>query len=306
MPFSMPLAAKKKVRTGDPVLATPPTHIDLAGRSARSPEKPKRDYPWTEPVRRGNFLRVSINRRKVLGGAGLAGAAAATGVGVDHLVSGYRTDKDVSLADDASVGDPRYPMRRSLTDKDVSLADDAARFGDPRLPDETITSHSHLFHLGAQPLSSFDGGSFQQADEENFPILKGQEASIVSLTLQPGGIREPHWHPSAWEINIVTKGVASWALVDGNGNHESFDQKVGDVVFAPQGSFHYFENRGPGDMKIVIVQNTSAPEAKDNIGIGESISRLPPRVLSAIFGVPEKTFNSFKKIDEAIVVLRKH
>jgi oxalate decarboxylase len=225
---------------------------------------------------------VSINRRKVLGGAGLAGAAAATGVGVDHLVSGYRTDKD------------------------VSLADDAARFGDPRIPAETTTSQSHLFHLGAQPLSTFDGGSFRQADEETFPILKGQAASVVSLTLQPGGIREPHWHPSAWEINIVTKGVASWALVDGNGNHENFDQKVGDVVFAPQGSFHYFENRGTDDMKIVIVQNTSAPEAKDNIGIGESISKLPPRVLSAVFGVPQKTFDSFKQIDKAIVILRRH
>jgi oxalate decarboxylase len=225
---------------------------------------------------------VSINRRKVLGGAGIAGAAAAAGVGVDHLVSGYRTDKE------------------------VSPTDDAARFGDPRLPDELITSNSHLFHLGAQPVSSFDGGSFKQADQESFPILKGQEASIVLLTLQPGGIREPHWHPSAWEINIVTKGVASWAVVDGNGNHESFDQKAGDVVFAPQGSFHYFENHGTDDMKIVIVQNTSAPEAKDNVGIGESISKLPPRVLSAIFGVPEKTFDTFKKFNKAIIVLRKH
>jgi oxalate decarboxylase len=216
-----------------------------------------------------------------LGGAGLAGAAAAAGVGVDHLVSGHRTEQE------------------------VSLADDAARFGDPRIPDETITSQSHLFHLGAQPVTKFDGGSFQQADEEDFPILKGQAASIVLLTLQHGGIREPHWHPSAWEINIVTKGVASWALVDVNGNHESFDQKVGDVVFAPQGSFHYFENRGSDDMKIVIIQNTSTPESKDNIGIGESISKLPPRVLSAIFGVPQKTFDSFKKFDEAIVILRK-
>ncbi|MFZ1161190.1 cupin domain-containing protein [Mycobacterium sp.] len=225
---------------------------------------------------------MSINRRKVLGGASLAGAAAATGVGVDRLVTGYRTDHD------------------------VSPADDAMRFGDPRIPAETITSQSHLFHLGAQPVSSFDGGSFQQADEESFPILTGQAASIVLLTLQPGGIREPHWHPSAWEINIVTKGVASWALVDGNGNHESFDQKVGDVVFAPQGSFHYFENRGSDDMKIVIVQNTSAPEAKDNIGIGESISKLPPRVLSAMFGVPAETFDKFKKYDKAIIILRKH
>jgi oxalate decarboxylase len=229
---------------------------------------------------------MPINRRKVLGGAGLAGAAAATGVGVDRLItggtSGYRIDRE-------------EPM-----------TDDAARFGDPRLPAETITSQSHLFHLGAQPLNTYDGGSFQQADEDNFPILKGQEASIVMLTLQPGGIREPHWHPSAWEINIVTSGVAAWVVVDGNGNHESFDQHVGDVVFAPQGSFHYFENRGPADMKIVIIQNTSAPEAKDNIGIGESLSRLPPRVLSAVFRVPAETFKPFKKIDNAIVILRSH
>jgi oxalate decarboxylase len=225
---------------------------------------------------------VPINRRKVLGGAGLAAGAAATGVGVDRFVSGYRTDRE------------------------QLLAEDAARFGDPRLPSETITSQSHLFHFGAQPLNTYDGGSFQQADEESFPILKGQQASIVKLTLQPGGIREPHWHPSAWEINLVTSGVAAWVVIDGNGNHESFDQHVGDVVFAPQGSFHYFENRGPVDMKIVIIQNTSTPEAKDNIGIGESLSRLPPRVLSAVFGVPAETFRPFKRIDNAIVILRSH
>jgi oxalate decarboxylase len=225
---------------------------------------------------------MPINRRKVLGGAGLAGAAAATGVGVDRFVSGYRTDKE------------------------ELLSDDAARFGDPRLPAETITSKSHLFHLGAQPPATYDGGFFRQADEDTFPILKGQQASIVLLTLQPGGIREPHWHPSAWEINIVTSGVAAWVVIDGNGNHESFDQHVGDVVFAPQGSFHYFENRGPADMKIVIIQNTSTPESKDNIGIGESLSQLPPRVLSAVFGVPAETFKPFKKFDNAIVILRSH
>jgi oxalate decarboxylase len=225
---------------------------------------------------------MPINRRKVLGGAGLAGAAAATGVGVDRFVAGHRTDRE-------------EPM-----------TGDAARFGDPRIPAETINSQSHLFHLGDSPVTKYDGGWFQQADEDDFPILKGQAASIVKLTLVPGGIREPHWHPSAWELNIVTSGVAAWVLVDGNGNHESFDQHVGDVVFAPQGSFHYFENRGPADMKIIIIQNTSTPESKDNIGIGESLSKLPPRVLSAVFGVPAETFNSFKKFDKAIVILKSH
>ena len=124
--------------------------------------------------------------------------------------------------------------------------------------------------------------------------------------MQPGGIREPHWRPSAWEINLVTKGVATWVLIDGNANHESFDAHVDDLVFAPQGSFFYFENRGTEDLDVLIIQNTSAPEGKDNIGIGESLSKLPPQALSAVFGVPAETFNSFKKIDNAITILRSH
>ncbi|MCX6481430.1 MAG: cupin domain-containing protein, partial [Mycobacterium sp.] len=31
---------------------------------------------------------------------------------------------------------------------------------------------------------------------------------------------------------------------------------------------------------------------------------MPPRVLSAIFGVPAETFSAFKKIDDSIVILR--
>ena len=186
------------------------------------------------------------------------------------------------------------------------MTDDAERFGNPRIPDETITNKSHLFALGALAPTAYDGGSQQQAHEQNFPILTGQEASIQLITLQPGGIREPHWHPSAWEINIVTKGVASWVLIDGNGNHESFEAGIDDLVFAPQGSLHYFENLGKDDLEVLIIQNSSAAEDKDNIGIAESLSQLPPQTLSAVFGVPAETFDKFKKFDNAITILRAH
>ena len=186
------------------------------------------------------------------------------------------------------------------------MTDDVKRFGDPRMPAETITSESHLFRLGALPPTTYDGGSQQQAHEGNFPILRGQQASIQLITLQPGGIREPHWHPSAWELNLITRGVASWVLIDGNGNEEHFDAHVEDLVFAPQGSLHYFENRGSEDLDVLIIQNTSAAEDKDNVGIGEAVSQLPPEVLGAVFGVPAETFNSFKKLDTAVTILRSH
>lgn len=227
---------------------------------------------------------MTINRRKVLGGAGLAGAAALGGAGIDRALSGSPSG---------------YP-----TVKDEPMTDDAARFGDPRIPAELITTQSHLFHLGALPPTDFDGGSLQQAHEDNFPILKGQQASVVFVTLQPGGIREPHWHPSAWEINVVTSGVATWTLLDPLGHDETFDAHPGDVIFAPQGSLHYFENKGHEDLKLVIVFNASTQEGKDDIGIGASVSKLPPRVLSAVFGVPAETFSSFKKIDKSVTILR--
>jgi oxalate decarboxylase len=88
------------------------------------------------------------------------------------------------------------------------------------------------------------------------------------------------------------------------GNNESFDAHPGDVIFAPQGSLHYFENKGHEDLNLVIVFNASTQEGKDDIGIGASISKLPPRVLAAVFGVPAETFNSFKKIDKSLTIIR--
>jgi oxalate decarboxylase len=216
---------------------------------------------------------VAINRRKALGGASLGGAAALGGAGVERVFSGSPSGYQ--------------------DDEDKPMVDDAARFGDPRIPAELITTQSHLFHLGALPATTFDGGWLRQAHEDNFAILKGQQASVVFVTLQPGGIREPHWHPSAWEIAVVTGGVAAWTLLDPLGHDESFDAHPGDVIFAPQGSLHYFENKGQDDLNVVIVFNASTQEGKDDIGSGASVSKLPPNVLSAVFGVPAETFTSF-------------
>ena len=187
------------------------------------------------------------------------------------------------------------------------MTDDVKRFGDPRLPAETITKKSHLFQLGALPPATYDGGSQQQAHEDNFPILTGQEASIQLITLQPGGIREPHWHPSAWEINLVTKGVASWVLIDGNGNHESFDAHVDDLVFAPQGSLHYFENLGTDDLEVLDhpeLQRIRRQGQRRHRRVAESASAPSVVAPSSVF--PPDTFAKFKKFDKAITILRSH
>ena len=119
------------------------------------------------------------------------------------------------------------------------------------------------------------------------------------VTLEPGG------HPRAWELSVITRGTATWTLLDPLGKSESFDAQAGDVIFAPQGSLHYFENKTSTDLDVLIVFNPSTEEGKDDIGIGASISKLPPEVLAAIFAVPAETFTAFRQIDRSLTITRR-
>jgi oxalate decarboxylase len=165
----------------------------------------------------------------------------------------------------------------------------------------------HLFHLGSAPVTQYDGGAIAQANEETFPILTGQQASISFTRLAPGGIREPHWHPSAWEVNYVISGTAQWTVLEPQGYHELFIANAGDLVFLPQGSFHYFENQhDTDDLTVLTVFNSSAQETKDDIGIVAAMNSLPRDVLGAVFGVPPSVFGTIpQSVTPVIITARK-
>jgi len=151
--------------------------------------------------------------------------------------------------------------------------------------------HPHLFHLAGAPADLFDGGGLQGAHGDNWPLLQGQQGAIYLARLAPGGVREPHWHPSAWEINFVIQGRVRWSFVGPNSTHDSFEAAKGDVVFAPQGHLHYFENASDtDDLIVLIVFNSSAKEPDDDIGIVQSLKAMPPDVLAAVFGASPETF----------------
>jgi oxalate decarboxylase len=167
------------------------------------------------------------------------------------------------------------------------------------------TQHPHLFHLSATAPSRFDGGTLQGAITENWNILSGQQASVYLARLEPRGIREPHWHPSAWELNYVIAGRAKWSILGFEGQHAIFEANVGDLVFAPQGHFHYFEN--PSDteaLQVLIVFNTSYSEPKDDVGLLAAMSVIPPEVLSALFGVSKDTFTNMRRKIEPITIFK--
>jgi oxalate decarboxylase len=112
--------------------------------------------------------------------------------------------------------------------------------------------HPHMFHLSAWAPDVFTGGTLQGATGDNWKILSGQQAAVYLARLEPCGVREPHWHPSAWELNFVVSGSARWSFVGPEATHDTFEVVKGDLVFAPQGHFHYFENASDTEDLVVL------------------------------------------------------
>ena len=54
----------------------------------------------------------------------------------------------------------------------------------------------------------------QQQTRITFPILKGM---VRTLYVEEGGIREPHWHPNAAELDYVAKGRARMTIFSHGG-----------------------------------------------------------------------------------------
>lgn len=176
-----------------------------------------------------------------------------------------------------------------------------------RKPGGVDADHPHMFHLAEAPANVFDGGGLQGAHEGNWPILKGQAGAAYLARLAPGGVREPHWHPSAWEMNFVMQGRVRWSFVGPNATQGSFEGEKGDMIFAPQGHFHYFENASETeDLLVLIVFNSSAREPDDDIGLVQSLKAMPADVLAAVFGGSPEQFEALPgKLGRVVIASKK-
>ncbi|MGW4119640.1 cupin domain-containing protein [Nocardia sp. NPDC004711] len=177
--------------------------------------------------------------------------------------------------------------------------------------DANLNKSAHLFRLTAAEPDRYDGGTLQGAHEQNFPVLAGQNGAAYFVRLEPGGVREPHWHPTAWELNYHISGSAKWTVMgthpDGSYHNDVFEAHAGDLVFAPQGFFHYFENaRADAPLELLIVFNTSAPETSDDIGILAALNSIPREVTATVLGIPVSALDGIPTEIKPVVITKRH
>lgn len=155
-----------------------------------------------------------------------------------------------------------------------------------RLPPQT-----HKYRLLAQPpVVDNKGGRLYQVDSNNFPISKTMTGAI--LDLNPGGLRELHWHPTADEWQYVLDGRVSVTLFGSHGRFRVETLERGDVGYIPQGYGHSLENVGDKRCRVLIGFNSGIYESID---LSRWIAGNPVDVLATNFGKPPAVFEKFPR-----------
>ena len=146
--------------------------------------------------------------------------------------------------------------------------------------------------LSRPPHRVFKGGREWRVDSTSFPISK--TITAVVLDLEPGGLRELHWHPTADEWQYVIEGDVSISMFGSHGRYRTETLTQGDVGYIPQGYGHSIENVGKGPCRLLIGFNTGIYETID---LSQWIAGNPADVLATNFSQPASLFKDFPGYD---------
>lgn len=102
-----------------------------------------------------------------------------------------------------------------------------------------------------QPAKKTSGGEVRVTDSKNFPISK--TIAAAHAIIEPGAIREMHWHPNADEWSFFIKGRARVTIFASEGTARTFDYVPGDVGIVPRNMGHFVENIGDEPIEMLEV-----------------------------------------------------
>src|SRR5881227_667862 len=138
------------------------------------------------------------------------------------------------------------------------------------------------------------GKSFgKEVTVEQLPISKG--IAGVSMQLEPGVMRELHWHATAAEWAFVIRGRARTTVINPAGQTESNDFDPGDIWYFPRGHAHVLECLSNEATHFILIFDNGYFSEFGTFSISDWIGHVPKPLLAKNFGLDESAFDSFPK-----------
>jgi oxalate decarboxylase len=149
--------------------------------------------------------------------------------------------------------------------------------------------------MAQQPVEAA-GGWARIVDSSNFPAASTIAAALVEV--EPGAMRELHWHPNADEWQYYISGRGRMTVFASGGKARTFDYQAGDVGYVPFAMGHHVENTGDEPLRFLELFRS---DHFADVSLNQWMALTPPELVQAHLNLDQETIAVLSK-DKPVVV----
>jgi oxalate decarboxylase len=169
------------------------------------------------------------------------------------------------------------------------------RSDEVRSPDGTVP-HSFAYRLMQQKPIQCPGGRVRIVDSSNFRASTTIAAALVEV--DPGGMRELHWHPNADEWQYYIEGRGRMTVFGANATANTFDYQAGDVGYVPRAMGHYIENTGSSTLRFLEMFRSAH---YSDVSLDQWMALTPPELVGDHLDLDSQTMAALSKRKRLVV-----
>ena len=147
---------------------------------------------------------------------------------------------------------------------------------------QLIVPEPFNYSLGKQEPIRTNGGAVRIVDSHNFKASKTMAAALVEVN--PGGMRELHWHPNADEWQYYISGTARMTVFPGGDKAHTEDFAPGDVGYVKVASGHYIENMGHDTLRFLEIFKS---DHYADVSLAQWMANSPRELFQAHLHLPD-------------------
>ncbi|CAL1716148.1 unnamed protein product [Somion occarium] len=186
----------------------------------------------------------------------------------------------------------QIPSKQLYIFPDTPPADDAKA---PDNPQGQVPSPFTFQFSQVKPVQ-YSGGTAKIVDSTTFKVSKTIAAAEV--TVEPGAMRELHWHPTQDEWTFFLEGQGRITLFAASSNSRTFNYQAGDVGYVPASFGHFVENTGNTTLHFLEIFNT---DRFQDVSLSQWLALTPPDLVKAHLQISDETFSHFNKTKQVVV-----
>ncbi|KAI0926167.1 hypothetical protein AcV5_008697 [Taiwanofungus camphoratus] len=154
----------------------------------------------------------------------------------------------------------------------------------------------YIFRLSEVNVTQLSGGTVKVVDSTIFPVSTA--IAVAEVTVEPGGMRELHWHPTQDEWTYYLSGTARNTLFASASTARTWDYEAGDIGFVPASYGHYIENIGNDTLRFLEIFNT---DRYQDISLNQWLALIPPELVKAHLQLSDETISQLSKTKPIVV-----